>query len=127
MDIKITGIGHYLPNTIETSKELSSKINKSEDWIISRTGVKERRVSNIDVDKMGAKAAKIALEESNVKPDLILNASGVGKQIIPDTSVFFQKELGLKGSAYKTCILYACCFLCIVLALINSPKVFSKF
>ena len=45
---------------IETSKELASKINKSEDWIISRTGVKERRISHIDVDLMGAKAAKIA-------------------------------------------------------------------
>ena len=108
MNIKITGIGHYLPNKIETSKELATKINKSEDWIISRTGVKERRVSDIDVDAMGANAAKIALNQCGLEPDLILNASGVGKQVIPDTSIFFQKELGLSGipsfSIHATCL-----------------------
>ena len=108
MNIKITGIGYYLPEHIETSKELSSKINKSEDWIVSRTGVKERRVSKIDVDEMGAKAARISLKMANIKPDLILNASGVGKQVIPDTSVFFQRELGLNGipsfSIHATCL-----------------------
>ena len=108
MNIKITGIGHYLPEHIETSKELSAKINKSEDWIVSRTGVKERRVSKIDVDEMGAKAARISLKMANIKPDLILNASGVGKQVIPDTSVFFQRELGLNGipsfSIHATCL-----------------------
>ncbi len=108
MNIKITGIGHYLPEYIQTSKELSSKINKSEDWIVSRTGVKERRVSKIDVDEMGAKAARISLKMANIKPDLILNASGVAKQVIPDTSVFFQRELRLNGipsfSIHATCL-----------------------
>ena len=106
MHIKITGSGYYLPDRIETAEELSPKINKSVDWIISRTGVKERRVSDIDVDKMGAIAAKKAL--NGTKPDLILNASGVGKQVIPDTSVFFQKELGFDGipsfTIHATCL-----------------------
>ena len=108
MNIKITGIGYYLPETIETAKELSKKINKSEEWIVSRTGVKERRISSLDVDQMGALAAKKALSTINGKPDLILNASGVGKQVIPDTSVFFQKELGFDGipsfSIHATCL-----------------------
>ena len=69
-------------------------IDKSEEWIISKTGVVERRKSDIDVDKMGAIAASQALE-GNANPDLIINASGVPKQTIPDTSVFFQRELGL--------------------------------
>ncbi len=106
VNVKITGFGHYLPSKIETSKELSEKINKSADWIISRTGVKERRISDIDVDLMGAKAAKIALDGK--VPDLILNASGVAKQVIPDTSVFIQKELGFDGvpsfSIQATCL-----------------------
>ena len=106
MNFKITGFGYYLPDTIETSEQLSKKINKSADWIISRTGVKERRISDIDVDLMGAKAAKIALDGK--VPDLILNASGVGKQVIPDTSVFIQKELGFEGipsfSIHATCL-----------------------
>ena len=108
MDIKITGSGYYLPDRVETSLELSRKINKSNEWIISRTGVKERRISDLDVDQMGALAAKNALSNSKINPDLILNASGVGKQVIPDTSVFFQKELGLDGipsfSIHATCL-----------------------
>ena len=106
MHIKVTGSGYYLPDRIETAEELAPKIDKSVDWIISRTGVKERRVSDIDVDKMGAIAARKAL--NGVKPDLILNASGVGKQVIPDTSVFFQKELGFNGipsfTIHATCL-----------------------
>ena len=108
MNIKITGIGYYLPGTIETARELSEKIGKSEEWIISRTGVKERCISSIDVDGMGALAAKKALNTVDGTPDLILNASGVGKQVIPDTSVFFQKELGFDGipsfSVHATCL-----------------------
>ena len=106
MNIKITGIGYYLPENIETSEQLAPKIGKSVDWITSRTGVQERRVSDIDVDLMGAKASKLALK--NKVPDLILNASGVGKQVIPDTSVFIQKELGFKGvpsfTIHSTCL-----------------------
>ena len=106
MNIKITDVGYYLPENIETSEQLAPKIGKSVDWIVSRTGVQERRVSDIDVDLMGAKASKLALK--NEVPDLILNASGVGKQVIPDTSVFIQKELGFKGipsfTIHSTCL-----------------------
>ena len=106
MNVKITGSGYYLPDKIQTSLELSKIINKSEEWIISRTGVYERRISKIDVDQMGAIAGRKAL--NGVKPDLIINASGVGKQIIPDSSVFIQKELGFNGipsfSIHATCL-----------------------
>ena len=106
MNLKISGIGYYLPEYIETSEELAPKINKSIDWINTRTGVVERRVSDIDVDLMGAKASKLALKDE--VPDLILNASGVGKQVIPDTSVFIQKELGFKSipsfTVHSTCL-----------------------
>ena len=67
--MKITGIGLYLPPKIQTAEELSKKINKSADWIISKTGVVERRISDIEVDEMGAIAAKEAL--NGEKPDLI--------------------------------------------------------
>ena len=106
MNTKITGVGYYLPDQIETSLELSPKINKSLDWILSRTGVIERRISKIDVDQMGAIAARKALGDRI--PDLIINASGVGKQVIPDSSVFLQKELGFEGvpcfSIHATCL-----------------------
>ena len=83
------------------------KLNKSEKWIISRTGVLERRVSSIDVDEMGAIAAKEAIG-NNKPPDLIINASGVPKQVIPDTSVFIQNKLSFSGipsfSVHATCL-----------------------
>ena len=60
-EFKITGFGYYLPPKIETSEDLSKIINKSNEWIISRTGVKERRISEIDVDAMGAIASKKAI------------------------------------------------------------------
>ena len=91
MNIKITGSGYYVPPKIQESSDLAEKINKTEDWILSRTGVKQRRISDIDVDQMGAIAAQNALQNSSA-PDLIINASGVPKQTIPDTSVFIQKE-----------------------------------
>jgi len=106
MNVRITGIGYYLPKTVETSQELSPKINKSLEWILSRTGVEERRISDVDVDEMGSIAAKKALGYKI--PDLIINASGVGKQIIPDTSVFLQKKLNFSGipcfSIHATCL-----------------------
>ena len=77
------------------------------EWIIEKSGVKERRVSILDVDQMGAMAGKEALGNSG-KPDLILNASGVPKQTIPDTSTFYQRELGFEGipsfSIHCTCL-----------------------
>ena len=104
---QITGLGYYLPPKIETAEQLSKKINKNPEWIISRAGVSERRISDIDVDKMGAIAAKNAIGEKP-PPDLIINASGVPKQTIPDTSVFMQKELGYEGipsfSIHSTCL-----------------------
>ena len=113
MSIKITGTGIYLPPYIETSKETAKLINKSEDWIISKTGVTERRKSDIDVDKMGAIAAQEAINNQKL-PQLIINASGVPKQVIPDTSVFIQKELGYSGipsfSIHSTCLSFLTAF-----------------
>lgn len=103
----ITGLGYYLPEQIETSESLAPKIGKSLDWILSRTGIHERRVSQIDVDEMGAIAAQKALN-NGPPPDLILNASGVPKQTLPDTSTFIQAQLGYEGipsfSIHSTCL-----------------------
>ena len=104
---KITGFGSYLPPRIQTSRELSELINKSNDWIIKHTGVHERRISDVDVDIMGANACREAIGNKE-KPDLIINASGVPKQTLPDTSVFIQKELGYdcipSFSIHSTCL-----------------------
>ena len=107
MKVKVTGVGLYLPPKIETAEDIAPKIRKPVDWIIEKSGVIERRVSEIDVDQMGAMAGKEALGDGG-KPDLIINASGVPKQTIPDTSTFYQRELGFEGipsfSVHCTCL-----------------------
>lgn len=107
MNIRIAGVGLYLPTHIETAAHVAEKIIHDESWIISKTGVRERRVSDVDVDVMGAIAGKDAIGV-NPPPELIINASGVPKQTIPDTSVFFQKEMGYEGipsfSVHGTCL-----------------------
>ena len=107
LKVKVTGVGLYLPPKIETAEDIAPKIGRPVDWIIEKSGVSERRVSEIDVDQMGAIAGKEALGNSG-KPDLIINASGVPKQSIPDTSTFYQRELGFEGipsfSVHCTCL-----------------------
>ena len=107
MKVKVTGVGLYLPPKIETAEDIAPKIGKPVDWIIEKSGVSERRVSEIDVDQMGAMAGKEALGKGG-KPDLIINASGVPKQTIPDTSTFYQRKLGFEGipsfSVHCTCL-----------------------
>ncbi len=121
MNIKITHVGYYLPEKIETALELSEKINRSEKWIISHTGVKNRHISKIDVDEMGANSIQSMGDFE--KPDLIINASGVGKQVLPDTSVFIQKQLGWTGipsfSIHATCLSF-------LIALINASALLNS-
>ena len=113
MNIKIKGYGLYIPPDIETAKDIAKRIGKTEEWIINKCGVKERRISKIDVDEMGAIAGKEALNGGS-EPDLIINASGVPKQTIPDTSTFYQKALNLEGipsfSIHSTCLSFLVAF-----------------
>ncbi|MGA2298054.1 MAG: ketoacyl-ACP synthase III, partial [FCB group bacterium] len=105
--VKISSTGLYLPPRIQTSAELASIIGKSEDWIISRTGIKERRIAEEPMDVLAAKAAKDALKDGP-PPDCIINASTTPLQLIPDSSVFIQRALGYEGipswSIHSTCL-----------------------
>ncbi|MBN1999097.1 ketoacyl-ACP synthase III [candidate division KSB1 bacterium] len=105
--MKIIDTGNYLPPKVQTSADLSPLIGKSEKWILSRTGVAERRIAEERMDVMAAKAARIALGDDG-PPDCILNASTSPLQLIPDSSVFIQQELGWNGipswSTHATCL-----------------------
>ena len=105
--IKIASTGLYLPPRIQTAKELAPLIRRSEKWIISRTGVKERRIAEEPMDVMAAKAAREALQDGP-PPDCILNASATPLQLIPDSAPFIERELGYSGipawSIHATCL-----------------------
>ena len=92
----IERMGLALPPTIETAAQLAPKIGRSEDWIQRRAGVYERRISELSMPELAAQAGRDAIVDGPL-PDLILNASGVAHQVLPDTSVFIQEALGFSG------------------------------
>lgn len=107
MQVRITGTGLAVPERVQTAAELSPLVGRSERWILSRTGVAERRVCEGDHIELAAEAARLALGDGG-PPDLLLNASLSPQQLIPDTSVFVAKALGLSGittwSVHATCL-----------------------
>lgn len=111
--IKVASTGFYAPVRIETAAELAPRIGQSEEWIVTRTGVRERRIADEPVEVMGARAARAALQSGGA-PDLIINASTTPRQIIPDNSVFIQRELGYDGipsySVHATCLSFVVAF-----------------
>jgi 3-oxoacyl-[acyl-carrier-protein] synthase III len=94
--VKVASTGFYAPPRVETAAELAPRIGTSEEWIVSRTAVRERRISEEPVEVMAARAARAALQSGGA-PDLIVNASVSARQLIPDTSVYIEHELGLEG------------------------------
>lgn len=106
-NIKIVSTGVYIPDRIQTSAELAPLIGQSEDWILTKTGISERRISEEPMDIMAAKAARDAIKDG-LPPDCIINASTTPLQLIPDSSVFIQRTLGYEGipswSIHSTCL-----------------------
>jgi 3-oxoacyl-[acyl-carrier-protein] synthase-3 len=105
--VKIASTAIYVPPRVETAAQLAPRIGRGEEWIVTSTGVRERRISEEPVEVMAARAARAALDGGG-PPDLIVNASTTARQLIPDTSVFIQDELGLEGipsfSVHATCL-----------------------
>jgi 3-oxoacyl-[acyl-carrier-protein] synthase-3 len=105
--LRIEAIDLQLPPQIQTAEDLADKIGKSAQWIRQRAGVQERRVAQVDMPTLAAQAATKVFDANN-PPDLILNASAVNYQVLPDTSVFIQKALGHSGipcfSIHATCL-----------------------
>lgn len=99
---KIIGLGKYLPDNIVTNDDLAQRMETSDDWIIERTGIKERRHiikgSEDTPATMGHKAALIALERANRKAkdiDLIVFATLSPDYYFPGSGVLVQKLLGI--------------------------------
>src|SRR3954470_20523604 len=102
--VSIVGTGSYLPDKILTNEDLSRIVDTSDEWITTRTGIKERRVAaeGEQTSDMATKAALKALEQANVKPeeiDLILVATATPDMLFPATACFVQKKIGAKKAA----------------------------
>ena len=99
---RIIGMGKYLPDNIVTNADLAKLMDTSNEWIIERTGIKERRHivkgSEDTPATMGHKAALIALDRAGLQPkdiDLILFATLSPDYYFPGSGVLVQKLLGI--------------------------------
>ena len=99
---KIVGVGSYLPDKILTNKDLESFVDTSDEWIVERTGIKQRRIAaeGETTGDMALVAARRALEDSAMSAedvDLIVLATSTADQIFPATACYVQNELGANG------------------------------
>jgi len=101
---KIIGTGSYLPEKVLTNQDLEKLVETSDEWIVTRTGIKERRIAKADefTSHMGAKAAKSAILDAGLIPeqiDFILVATLTPDYLFPSTACLIQKEIGAKRAA----------------------------
>lgn len=99
----IRGLGSYLPKKVLTNADLEKLVDTSDDWIVSRTGMKERRIcaENEFTSDMGTLAAKRALENAKLPAenlDLILVATLSPDYIFPSTACIIQDNLQAKNA-----------------------------
>ncbi|MGI6082175.1 MAG: beta-ketoacyl-ACP synthase III [Limnochordia bacterium] len=100
----IWGVGRALPERVLTNAELEKMVDTSDEWITTRTGIKERRIAGSDdtTSDLATKAAKAALANAGVTADeidMIIVATVTPDMPFPATSCLVQAELGAKHSA----------------------------
>lgn len=97
--IKITGTGFYVPDKVLTNFDLEKMVNTSDEWIFTRTGIKERRIASKDqaTSDLAIEASKLTLKDAGLKVkdiDLIITATSTPDTIFPSTACWIQKGLG---------------------------------
>ncbi|ANR77776.1 3-oxoacyl-ACP synthase [Kosakonia sacchari] len=102
MYTKIIGTGSYLPEQVRTNADLEKMVETSDEWIVSRTGIRERRIAaaNETVSTMGYEAAKRALEMAGIDNDqigLIIVATTSATHAFPSAACQIQNMLEIKG------------------------------
>lgn len=100
----IIATGHAYPEGILTNADLEKIVETSDEWITTRTGIKQRHkaAENEYTSQFGTQAAKKALEKANLKPediDLIVCATTTPDQIMPSTGALIQAQLGATNAA----------------------------
>lgn len=101
---RIIGCGSYLPEKVLSNEDLESMVETSDEWIVTRTGIKERRVASAQehTSKMGIEAAKKAIESAKIDPkkiDLIIVATCTPDYLFPSTGALIQREIGAENAA----------------------------
>ena len=109
---KIVGVGAYAPKRILTNAELEKMVDTSDEWIVQRTGIRERRIADPSeaTSDLALRAAQQALERAGVEPgeiDFIVVGTTTGDMAFPTTANILQHRLGCRNAG--SIDLYAAC------------------
>lgn len=100
----IIGTGSYLPERVLSNGDLEKMVDTSDEWIVSRTGIRERRIAaeGESTSDMGIKAAEKAIEKAQIDPkkiDLVLVATLSPDYMFPSTACIIQSKMNLDAAA----------------------------
>ncbi len=100
----VRGFGAALPKRVMTNKEIESKVDTSDEWIVQRTGIRQRYIAGEGETSasLGEAAARAALERAELTPDdidLIIVATSTPDNTFPATAVNIQNRLGMRHGA----------------------------
>lgn len=102
----VRGTGSYLPQKIVTNAELAQQVDTSDEWIVQRTGIRERHIAAAGelTSDLGRAAAARALQDAGLEAgdiDLVILATSTPDQTFPATAATIQAELGIeRGAAF---------------------------
>jgi 3-oxoacyl-[acyl-carrier-protein] synthase-3 len=102
----VLGSGSALPAGVVTNEDLARRVDTSDEWIVQRTGIRERRIAAAGelTSTLGLSAARVAIASAGLTPadiDLVLLATSTPDNTFPATAVSIQAELGItRGAAF---------------------------
>lgn len=102
MGISISGWGAALPEKVVTNADFASRLDTTDEWIVERTGIKERRFGG-STGTLAVEAGQRALERAGVEAasvDLLVLATTTPDQVMPATAPYVQDALGCTGGAF---------------------------
>src|SRR6266516_6699098 len=102
--VSITGVGAYAPDRVLTNEELSTLVDTSNEWIMERTGIRERRIAAPEeaLTDIARPAAVAALADAGVEPgdiDLLVCATVTPDMMFPTASALLADSLGMPDAA----------------------------
>ncbi len=111
--LRIAGVGYSVPDTIVTNNDLTKLYETSDEWIYTRTGIKERRMvsGNQDAVDLGYEASKKAIEKAGISVndiDMVIAASSAPPRLYPTIGCLMQAKLGIPNNIPAFDITAAC-------------------
>jgi 3-oxoacyl-[acyl-carrier-protein] synthase III len=98
---EIVGWGKAMPPTVLTNADLEKIVDTSDEWITTRTGMKERRISHVEASDLAAVASLRALAAAGMEPgeiDFMINATCTPESIVPASVAHLQAKIGAQGA-----------------------------